>query len=544
MSDSVILCSKCGDSQPRFQSSAFENIKAYTADNVDRALVAALAAQVDSELQTYDGQIKRVEEILKELREEREKALEYRDRCRYLISAVRRVPPETWLDILVFACLEEDNCRWKNPAVRLASVCRQWREISLSSPAFWTTFRVDLRERHVTSQKFLQLHRERSLPLNLSIRARFPDLEDCCPDCSEITDWSADPHMLPRPCSSVALQFMLAISDRVSSFQFDNSYISMLIWIRALGDSRSSWDALPGFPNLQTLKLGSGDWYSDFGEGFDLSLFSRAVNLRHLSLSSYSGECCPSGWTQVMTMNLRSVEITVVHRLLTQCPNVIQADISAIINWRSPAEFEPCVQSSLLSLRLYLTNSTITPLLTSLTLPALQSLEIGADGAGVSDVLALCERSSFPLRHLSIEDDSYDAFNKWENLFLALPGISSFKFSGYPVSEEFIDRLTPSNHNNHPLFPRLAKFDLRCYATNVDLVLTMLESRLSPQIAKSHITQPTDVTIHIIVTLQYQPGISPAEPPLLLDPSVMNRVEKLADSGSNIKFCGIYADLI
>ncbi|KAJ7581644.1 hypothetical protein C8J56DRAFT_832603 [Mycena floridula] len=543
MSDPVVLCSKCGDSQPRFQSSTFEKVKAYTADNVDRALVAALAAQADrSELQGYDGQIKRVERILKELRKERDKVLEHRDRCRYLISAVRRVPPETWLDILGFACLEEDDSRRQSPAVCLASVCRQWREISLSSPVFWSTFRVDLRDRHVTSQKFLQLHRERSSPLNLSIRVRLPSRDDCCPDCR---NWSEDHHLLPRSCSKVALRFMLAINDRVSSFQFDGPDISIPIWIQALSDSRTQWDSLLGFPNLQTLRLGSAG-KRHYGSGtFDLSLFSRAVNLRHLTLSGYKGERCPVSWTQVRTMNLHNVKITVVHHLLLQCPNVIEADISAITDWSSPTEFEPCVPSSLVSLRLCLPNFATIPFLTSLTLPALQSLEIGGPGIDVRDVLALYERSSFPLRHLSIQGNSDWPFDKWENLFLALPAISSFKFSGYPVLKEFIDQLTPSTYNDPPCFPQLSKFDVRCYAIDVDLILNMLESRLSPQMPKSDITQPTDVTIHVIVTLQYLPGISPAEAPLPpLHPLVMNRIEKLADSGSNIKLRGIYASLV
>ncbi|KAJ7581723.1 hypothetical protein C8J56DRAFT_749869, partial [Mycena floridula] len=107
-----------------------------TVENIDRAVATALAQEADSELEKYDLEIKRGKETLILLEEQREKIAKKRNRCRYLASAIHLVPAETWLEILELACI--GAWTYQNPASRLARVCKQWRDILLSTPACWT----------------------------------------------------------------------------------------------------------------------------------------------------------------------------------------------------------------------------------------------------------------------------------------------------------------------------------------------------------------------------------------------------------------------
>ncbi|KAJ7581632.1 hypothetical protein C8J56DRAFT_249156 [Mycena floridula] len=528
---SLLLCNKCGHTYlPKIQLSVFEKVQAYSVDHVDRATVAALAAEADAELLGYDLQIKDMEEIMVVLKEEREKALNHRNRCRNLISAVRRVPPETWLEIFGFACLEDRSANQypgqvasQNPVARISGVCSQWRAICLSTPALWTSFIVDLRERHVTSHEFLEMHRERSCPLNISIRVRFPDYDDLCEDCreSEHHDWDEDPHFLPTVCSCDALRYLTEFSVRISSFRFKGLEISTSAWVQMLEAQQRQ----PlGFPNLETLELGSGERYNENGEEIDLGVFAGAVNLRHLSLSAYTGALCPPFWTQLRTVCLNHVEISVIHHLLSQCPSLTDADISPIIpEW--PPELSPCVVGSLVSLKLYPSTSA---LLTSLTLPSLQSLEAKGK-VDPEDILALAQRSSFPLRHISLQGNREDKFEIWEKVFLALPTtICSFKFSGAPVWREFLQHLTFSPKNERLVFPRLAKFEVLCEDSSFDDLVSMIESRCEP---RSPFVRPTDVIIHV---KEDSTGRSYGQSAGPLDLLVMAKVKKLSTMGLNI----------
>ncbi|KAJ7581614.1 hypothetical protein C8J56DRAFT_1168358 [Mycena floridula] len=530
----LVLCAKCGDSyETKIPTSVIENAKAYTADNVDKGLVTAFAADADCELQAYDAQIKVMEKGLKKLKAEREKVLQHRDRCLHLISAVRRVPAETWLEILGFACVEENDTNWQNPAIRIAGVCRQWRQISLSSPALWTAFVVDLREHHVTSPDFIEMHRQRSSPLTLSIRFNLPDLSDTCQDCRDIHchEWETDPHLLPTLCSIETLADILQFSGRLSRFRFPGFHISNGEWIQALVERRymKKLHLPPPFPHLETLEIGSGERYDGLGEEFDLGLFAGAVNLQHLDLSGYTGDFCPSSWTNLTTVDLQSVEITVIHHLLAHCQNLTYADIYPIED-HPPVILGPCVSTSLLSLKLSLPRSSYS-LLQSLTLPALQSLELRNKSVDIDDLLALCERSSFPLRRLSLQGEPEDDFNRWEKAFLALPALSSFEFFGGPVSEDFLRQLTFSADNDHPVFPQVAELVVPCDENNLDVFVTMVESRFHA--TSSHIAALTKIIVRVEQdTIKWYFLRRPVPP---LDPSVVARVKALSEAGLDIK---------
>ncbi|KAJ7583494.1 hypothetical protein C8J56DRAFT_1096737 [Mycena floridula] len=268
---------------------------------------------------------------------------------------------------------------------------------------------------------------------------------------------------------------MMKFSDRFVRFQFQ-PLIATPNWMDFLNRYQEN-----DFPNLETLEFGIGDyctsknldqsqnvcWGSEPSEPHALRLWRRFLSIQ--LDKTHDGE---SG----------QVEITVIHQLLPKCPNLKQAEISA-------------------------SNSRIRMKLSAPEVPdasPLQSPEI----KGIVDP----------------EDGRpEDNFDLWRNVFLASPTISIFEFSGGPVSPEFLQQLTCSPNNDHPLFPRLVQSDVPCEENSLAAMIMMVESRSLPNMA---IARSTEVTIHA-----KQDGNS--VPPF--DPLIITRVKDLSDSGLNIR---------
>ncbi|KAJ7575997.1 hypothetical protein C8J56DRAFT_900601 [Mycena floridula] len=61
-------------------------------------------------------------------------------------------------------------------------ICKQWRDISVDSPALWTSFLVVAREGHLTTEAFGQAHLSRPKLLPLQICVRFPSDKEAVTD--------------------------------------------------------------------------------------------------------------------------------------------------------------------------------------------------------------------------------------------------------------------------------------------------------------------------------------------------------------------------
>ncbi|RDB30424.1 hypothetical protein Hypma_007287 [Hypsizygus marmoreus] len=124
---------------------------------------------------------------LARLQEERRALQCYIDEQTYITAPIRRLPPEILGKIMIEVHPVRDVCKSGGyDAVWLASVCRLWRDVSLSIPPLWSSFnlvwdtaaKVSGPAAHKTMANSLALHLSRSGIYSLSIDItfnRFPD---------------------------------------------------------------------------------------------------------------------------------------------------------------------------------------------------------------------------------------------------------------------------------------------------------------------------------------------------------------------------------
>ncbi|KAJ7576000.1 hypothetical protein C8J56DRAFT_837783 [Mycena floridula] len=414
--------------------------------------------------------------MLDELKRQRQRVLERRDQCRNLISSIRRVPTETWSQIFSLACHVDDPSDVQNPVTQIAGVCKQWRDISVDSPALWASFLVDAREGHLTTEAFGQAHLSRSKPLPLQIRVRFPSDKEGCDRCMKYGDLSLHKY-LPTACAIELFAWLLDSSDRWSQLRFSGTEVAIADWLRFLVRLNNFKHC--SFSNLQSLDLGSVGRYMDFGEEFDLDFFSRADNLQNLSLYSYDGDRVPSKWTRLKNVTLTNVHPTAIHHLLEiSRSSVTVADIDPLsVNATGP--LAPQILTSLEKLEFVVNSPGSIVLFDALTLPRLQSLIITRELES-NKLLQLVTRSSFPLetlelRNMTMYDQDDDVI--WERCLSNIPDLSSFTFHGSSFSNRILRRLAISGSNDQPLLPQLAYFELACLHEQLDMLMTVLESR-------------------------------------------------------------------
>ncbi|KAJ7133316.1 hypothetical protein C8R44DRAFT_22484 [Mycena epipterygia] len=126
------------------------------------------ASQLRSHLAEIEAKIGAIESQLAMLRVERETVLERLDAVVYPIL---NIPPEITSEILL-QCIDDPYSRCQ---LQLASVCREWRSVALSTPALWTGFYASyLRAAARDAGKLLNLlqcwlQRAGNLPLDLKL---------------------------------------------------------------------------------------------------------------------------------------------------------------------------------------------------------------------------------------------------------------------------------------------------------------------------------------------------------------------------------------
>ncbi|KAJ7581768.1 hypothetical protein C8J56DRAFT_1056766 [Mycena floridula] len=278
----IVLCSNCS------QTFLLSAVLDFPSATLTRDNVAAIVAEADGELNRFNKEIKRVRDVLNELRHQRDTVLRKRNHYRYIISGVRRLPTETWIEIFSLACYVPDHSNNQNPVTRIAGVCKQWREILLALPALWASFAVVLKEGHLTTETFGKLHISRSKPLPLQIRLVLPSSEDCCETClrrSQDQERHAVEHhqLLPKLCMLDVFDWLMESSDRWSRLRFSSDDTHIMPWLDFLRD-KVAIKKQKMFGNLESLVLGSQKDFDHDGEEFDLGMFAQASSLKHLSL--------------------------------------------------------------------------------------------------------------------------------------------------------------------------------------------------------------------------------------------------------------------
>ncbi|KAJ7585206.1 hypothetical protein C8J56DRAFT_1166352, partial [Mycena floridula] len=521
MSTSIILCPKCGHDLSH-SSLSVSRPNSVSRRNLDDIVSPVLADDVTAELQKYDLEIQRLEGALQILRDQREQALLKGIHCRYEISAIRRLPTETWTEIFAFACLGELEFTSQNPAASIYQVCKQWRDIVTSFPAFWASFVLDVREGQLTKDGLIIMHgrQSKSLPLTIQVSNFGRHLSRLC----------LQERLLHPRGPSLFTHILHHQGPQAVEGPLTEEHVPISQWLQALfvDDSAGTW----GFENLESLELGPGERH----ENIDITMFSRSSKLCRLILYGYGGDILPAvHWTQLSDVYLCGVTSFVVHHLLAHCSSISKAEVRPLydsdVTFSLP--FPPCITPSLISLEIYL-EAPCSQLIRSLDMPVLTSLEFQST-VDAEDLLALCERSSFPLLSLSLSYTSMVSnFPVWESIFLSLPKLTTLTFCGSCITPEFLERLADSEN---PLLPKLKVLQVSCSedADILEPLLNIVEARFYDQ-EPSDIARLKEVFIHVMEPLNIDPDDEAPSPARLLpfNTSIVAQVAKLKGDGLDI----------
>ncbi|KAJ7581792.1 hypothetical protein C8J56DRAFT_1168456 [Mycena floridula] len=499
-----------------------------------------MAAEADSGMLMLEKEVQRLQETILRLRMEQLDLLKLGNRYRNLAStSMRRVPIETWMEILGFVCVEDDDRQ--NSAVAIAGVCKQWREIALASPRFWNFFVVSLRDGYLTSREFIELHVARSQSIGLDIRFVLPDESDICYDCYELDHliWIEDPQLADGPshCAQSLLGFVMQFSNRISHLRFFGIYIDLGNWIKAL--SRSSFNPYhpgrQGFPQLESLHIGCSERHIDWSSRVDLRLFEASHNLRQLTIEMYGGssELLPSSnWSQLTNVILHEVDIRFVHHLLVNCSSITHATVFPTDNTGSLSAPVRGVALSLISLEISASKGGAA-VVQLVEMPCLEKLRISNSLHSFREELNLSHLLKFisgaPPRDVSLHSIQVRDHKTWENIFLSLSNTSVLGFYGadFNLPKEVLRRFVHSDDNEMVFLPQLTELNLSCTEQRLEGLLDMIASRLTPS---------TDYSVFVKASIRVKESLQPrSEPFKPFDPEVDARIKELVARGLDLR---------
>ncbi|THU92601.1 hypothetical protein K435DRAFT_612270, partial [Dendrothele bispora CBS 962.96] len=128
-------------------------------------------------LEKYDTEIDKLTSILTALQKQRNSLQEYVNGQRGLLSSIRKVPPEIWIEIFTLYCGEYDllidkEANISAPTLTLSSVCSRWRDLAISTPELWSHMSIHLQTtgKGYGVQPLARLFTDRSRPSPLSLK--------------------------------------------------------------------------------------------------------------------------------------------------------------------------------------------------------------------------------------------------------------------------------------------------------------------------------------------------------------------------------------
>lgn len=160
--------------------------RAASQDEVGRIL--SFLSEQDVRLPLINEKIDQLQSQLERLQRERDEIRELQRTHRGLISATRRIPPEVWSEIFL-RCLPPDDFAKvdiNQAPLLLPRVCSQWREVSYSTQALWSSIGIVRGRDHKEIPPTLiraWLARSHGFPLSISLDDIGPeDITNDIPD--------------------------------------------------------------------------------------------------------------------------------------------------------------------------------------------------------------------------------------------------------------------------------------------------------------------------------------------------------------------------
>jgi hypothetical protein len=285
-------------------------------------LIKHLIATASDILYRLNSEIDQLQTTLQKLERERDLIQHHIDAHEGLLSPTRRLPAEILSEIFSH-CLPTDRnptCSQSDAPLLLGQVCKDWRQVSLSTPYLWASIHIviplnararvlhpliDAKTKGIESW----LSRSGSLPLSISVYAVEP----------AVREYVAEGPALRGPVQSL-LDRVLQRSSRwyAVDFKITTACISIL------GESWP-WGGNKDFPRLRTFRL-SRQWFTD----------------------------TKFAWSQLTQLELQSdPSLSAVVRVLSQCRGLQSLTISNItIGEDFPAQVHTISLPSLKSLSL------------------------------------------------------------------------------------------------------------------------------------------------------------------------------------------------
>lgn len=138
-------------------------------------LIKDALSKLQSDLLQIDCEIYHIQSVQAQLLQKRDELREFGRVHNALLSSLRRFPHEllSYTFLLSVSDIDDTNAQELRKAVMLpAQVCRQWRNVALSTPRLWSQIHIDLKKRNLKEEaEFAQtwLVRSGGCPLSISL---------------------------------------------------------------------------------------------------------------------------------------------------------------------------------------------------------------------------------------------------------------------------------------------------------------------------------------------------------------------------------------
>ncbi|KAF7354795.1 F-box domain-containing protein [Mycena sanguinolenta] len=371
---------------------------------------------------------------------------------RHLFSPIRTLPVEL-LAVFFGLAIRSDTRLYVRDVLRISQVCSGWRQVAHSTPRLWArALQVDLglgRGRHGEQVYVdgLKTWLQRSAPLTVPISL-----------------------MLDDRISQYMVEEVLETAPRWRTLDLNAPANMPPSFSNRLADAR--------LDNLEELDL-TRIRLNEYAAPTPLPLFTAVPRLRKLRFRIYSDTFTNFvPWTQLTDVDLHSCSPDIVFDILSQCTNLVRANISVD---GSPAKVGTIALNHLrvLTLRLIGGGRRVPPFLDHMLAPALRELRLVSAGAWSETSFTAFQLRAPNITQLDLQDSCLTS----DDLRTAIrnaPSLTHLKISccRYCINDTLIDALC-NKAGVSPLAPHLHNLYLDYIGNKLteDLLAGMIVSR-------------------------------------------------------------------
>ncbi|KAF7364079.1 hypothetical protein MSAN_01066700 [Mycena sanguinolenta] len=288
--------------------------------------IEALLVDPTLRLKGLDDEIRKLQEAIDKLGEERSRVAAYVEGYKALISPVRRLPLDIIQELFVACLPTHRNCVMSasEAPVLLGHICSSWRAISLSTPRLWSSLHVVEPLRNLadpTSASF-----EEKVARRLEITQMWLGRSGQCPLSISFQSGSEGTSQIgiaaPSATSAQFMNTLLSFAPRWQHIHFTIP-ISLLLNVMSHPDAE--------VPQLETVAFHNQGHHPTFTTGGPFNML-RGARISSLSIPGaiFRPESLPVQWSQLTTLTVGgpkwNVPLTMTSdallRVISRCPEL------------------------------------------------------------------------------------------------------------------------------------------------------------------------------------------------------------------------------